>query len=69
MGGLAVNIYGIPQMTADIDILLDFEEENIEKFESAMKLMSYVAAVPVSLKSMINKADREKIIKEKNMIA
>jgi len=26
-GGLAVNVYGIPRMTADIDIVLDFEEK------------------------------------------
>ncbi len=68
-GGLAVNIYGIPRMTADIDILLDFEDENVNKFETAMKLLSYFSAVPVSLKIMIDKNEREKIIREKNMIA
>ena len=30
-GGMAVNIYGIPRMTADIDLLLDFNEDNIER--------------------------------------
>ena len=27
-GGLAVNIYGIPRMTADIDLIIDFSAEN-----------------------------------------
>ena len=68
-GGLAVNIYGIPRMTADIDILLDFEEVNVSKFENSMKLLSYISTVPVSLQTMIDKSVREKIIKEKSMIA
>lgn len=67
-GGLAVNIYGIPRMTADIDLLLDFEEENIASFEAALKFLNYVASVPVALKSLVNKSDREKIVREKNMI-
>ncbi len=68
-GGLAVNIYGIPRMTTDIDLLVDFEEENISKFESAMKFLEYHASIPVSLKTMLDKKERTKIIKDKNLIA
>ncbi|MCE3259823.1 MAG: hypothetical protein K0S12_1464 [Bacteroidetes bacterium] len=68
-GGLAVNIYGIPRMTADIDILLDFDEENINNFESAVKQMMYQQSIPVSLKSFISPLERKKAIEEKNLIA
>ena len=68
-GGLAVNIYGIPRMTADIDILLDFEEENLTNFETAIKLLLYQNSIPISIKTFINKEERQKIIKEKNLIA
>lgn len=68
-GGLAVNIYGIPRMTADIDILLDFQEENIKNFEVAVKLLLYSNSIPISLSGFVSKAEREKIIKEKNLIA
>ena len=68
-GGLAVNIYGIPRMTADIDVLLDFTDDNIDKFEHAIKLLMYQSTLPVSLKTFINKEDREKAIKDKNLIA
>ncbi len=48
-GGLAVNIYGIPRMTADIDLLLDFTDDNIEKFETAIKLLMYQSVFPISI--------------------
>lgn len=68
-GGLAVNIYGIPRMTADIDLLLDFEDQNVDNFENAIKLLSYKSSVPLSLKVFVNKKEREKVVKEKNMLA
>lgn len=68
-GGLAVNIYGIPRMTADIDILLDFTEENIEHFETAIKLLKYQSMIPLSIKTFVSKEERQKAIKEKNLIA
>jgi predicted nucleotidyltransferase len=68
-GGLAVNIYGIPRMTADIDLLLDFTDENIDKFENVIKLLMYQSTIPVSIKTFVNKKERQKIIKDKNLIA
>lgn len=68
-GGLAVNIYGIPRMTADIDILLDFTDENLNKFETVIKQLLYQTTLPVSLKTFVNKEEREKAKAEKNLIA
>ena len=68
-GGLAVNIYGIPRMTADIDILLDFTEENISNFSKAMKEMRYINRVPVELGSLVSVDSRALLIKEINLIA
>lgn len=31
VGGLAVNLYGIPRVTQDIDIILSMDKENILK--------------------------------------
>ena len=47
-GGLAVNIYGIPRMTADIDLLIDFTEKNVVDFETAIKLLMYQSQIPIS---------------------
>jgi hypothetical protein len=68
-GGLAVNIYGIPRMTADIDLLLDFEETNITNFENATKHLLFQSTIPLSINTFINKEDRLNVIKEKNLIA
>jgi hypothetical protein len=68
-GGLAVNIYGIPRMTADIDLLLDFDETNILNFENATKHLLFQSVIPLSINSFVKKEERLKIIKEKNLIA
>ena len=68
-GGLAVNIYGIPRMTADIDLLIDFTDENIDKFENALKILMYQSTLPISIKRFVNKEERQKAIKDKNLIA
>ena len=68
-GGLAVNIYGIPRMTADIDLLLDFTDENIDTFEKVIKSLKYQSTIPVSIKKFVSKNEREKLIQDKNLIA
>jgi hypothetical protein len=68
-GGLAVNIYGIPRMTADIDILLDFTEDNLTQFETAIKLLKYQSVIPISIKTFVTAEERRKVITEKNLIA
>lgn len=68
-GGLAVNIYGIPRMTTDIDLLLDFTTENINKFENAISILDYKSTIPLPINALIEKEQREKVIKEKNLIA
>lgn len=36
IGGIAVIIYGFPRLTQDIDLLINFESENIEKLKLAL---------------------------------
>lgn len=68
-GGLAVNIYGIPRMTADIDLLVDFEESNLTDFDNAVKHLLYQSVLPVSINTYVNKEERQKALREKNLIA
>lgn len=68
-GGLAVSIYGIPRSTADIDLILDFETENIQKFSEIMESMKYKPAVPVEIPKLVNEEYRRNLKYDKNMIA
>jgi hypothetical protein len=68
-GGLAVNIYGIPRMTADIDIIIKFEEKNLLQFENSVKTLMLQQMLPISIKTFVKKEDRDKIKLDKNLIA
>ena len=68
-GGLAVNIYGIPRMTADIDLLVDFEKSNLEKFEKTLKDLSYLPVIPLPISQLSEQAKRTELVQEKNLIA
>ncbi len=68
-GGLAINIYGIPRSTADIDLVLDLEEENVKKFLSIIASIGYFAHLPISLQDLVDKEQRNDFIKNKNLIA
>lgn len=68
-GGLAVNIYGIPRVTADIDLVLDLEKDNINSFLKVLHKHNYIKSLPIELDMLIDKAIRKKFLVEKNLIA
>ncbi len=68
-GGLAVNLHGIPRMTADIDIIIDLQRENIEKFMCAVEEIKYTLSLPIKKEELWEEAKRKTLIKDKNLIA
>lgn len=68
-GGLAVNIYGIPRMTADIDLLVSFSAENVQKFERVLEELSFASVVPIQLNALLDASKRAEMIETKNLIA
>ena len=68
VGGIAVNLYGIERATADIDLVVDLEENNLQKFIKVMKEHNYKPKIPVKLEDFTEKEKREKWIKEKGMM-
>ena len=69
VGGLAVNMHGIPRMTYDIDLMILLESENILKIVSKLKGWGYLPRVSVHPEELANKQKRDSWIQEKNMKA
>ena len=48
VGGLSVNLYGVPRVTQDIDIIVSTDRENILKIITLLKNQGYVPRLPVN---------------------
>ena len=46
VGGTAVNLHGVPRITNDLDVLISFDKENLEKAGRVMKKLGYVPRLP-----------------------
>ncbi len=69
VGGVAMNLYGIPRVTYDIDILLDLEDANIREFTQLMKEWGFKPKVPVNIMDFADQAKRDEWMATKNMKA
>jgi hypothetical protein len=68
-GGLAVNLHGIPRMTADIDIILDLKEDNLSRFEKCVSALHYKLHIPIAFSKLADELERRNLIESKNLTA
>lgn len=68
VGGIAVNLYGVPRMTADLDLMVDLEKENVLKTVNILRSLGYVPKIPENPENLANQEKREEW-KKKNMKA
>ena len=66
IGGVAVNFYGIPRMTYDLDIMIALHPENISKLLSRMRDWGYKPRVPVNPQDLADERKRESWTREMN---
>jgi len=66
-GGVAVNIHGYQRMTADLDLVVQLERDNIIKAMSALNILGYRPIVPVTEHDFADAEIREGWVKNKNM--
>ncbi len=69
VGGLAINLHGVPRMTMDIDLIIALSAENVSKFAVSMKNLEVYPSVPVKLAELADTKKRETLINEKHLIA
>jgi len=69
VGGLSVNLYGVPRVTQDIDIIISLEKENISKTISLFKDLGYLPKLPVNPEELLDCKKVEDWIKNRNLIA
>lgn len=67
-GGVAVTLHGVERGTVDLDLIVDFEPENVKKFAQVLEALNYRPKVPVKGVDFADPAKRKKWIKEKGMI-
>ncbi len=69
VGGLSVNLYGIPRVTQDIDIVIAMDKENVLKLTSLLKESGYVPRLPVNPDHLANPDKVKDWIETKNLKA
>ena len=66
-GGLAVVAHGYVRFTADVDLLLAMDSENLSNAVSALKRLHYRPRAPVDFEQFIDAGNRRKWVEEKGL--
>lgn len=69
IGGLAMNLHGVPRMTMDVDLIIASDSANINKLISCINELGLHPNVPVKLTDLADKTKCEALFTEKNLIA
>lgn len=67
-GGVAVVLYGYTRFTADLDLIIQLGEKNIERFFDTLNKLGYRPKIPVTKEQFKDRHQRESWIKNKGMV-
>ncbi|MDT7879797.1 MAG: DUF6036 family nucleotidyltransferase [Candidatus Hydrothermia bacterium] len=68
VGGLAINLYGIPRTTIDVDIMIELNNDNILNLINCFKANGFRFRQPIDEKKLTDKEYRKQLKEEKNVI-
>jgi hypothetical protein len=66
-GGVALVLHGVVRFTADLDLIVDLEQENLRRFVKALQDLGYRPRNPVSAEEFIDPLKRKTWKSEKRM--
>lgn len=66
-GGIALVLHGVVRFTADLDLIVDLEPENLKRFIHAMNELGYSPRNPVKAEDLLDPATRGLWKREKVM--
>ena len=69
VGGLAMNLHGVPRMTMDVDLLLVMDDENLDRFIACAEALHLSPSAPVVLTALKDPVQRRFWVEQKHMIA
>jgi len=67
-GGVALVLHGVVRFTADLDLIVDLEQENLGRFLQAVAALGYRPRNPVNAADLLDPAIRESWNREKGMV-
>ena len=67
IGGVAVNLHGYARATGDLDVVVSFDDAEIQKFIGVVKSLNFVPRVPVKIEDFADAKKRDEWICHKNM--
>ncbi len=69
VGGLAMNLHGVPRMTMDIDLVIALDEKNLKGFIEAANDLQLQPILPIALDDLLDPGKRGFWARNRNMIA
>jgi hypothetical protein len=67
VGGVAVVLHGHPRLTADLDLVIALDADNVRAAAEALRSLGYTPRAPVSLDAFADPAVRREWIEEKGL--
>lgn len=67
VGGVAVVLHGVVRNTADVDLIVQLDPENIEKFNQCMVTLGYQPRLPIDPKQLSIVSVRKDWLESRNM--
>lgn len=69
VGGVAVNLHGVPRMTYDLDVVPDPSLDNLERLERVLTGLGLQPRLPIALVTLADPAERARLLDERNLRA